>query len=265
MEGATIPDRLKVDGKSLEVLEWSANAARGTILLIHEALGSASYWKDFPQKLALSAGCNVIAYSRAGHGYSEGPLDPRSVDYYSYQVEKVLPGLLRHFRIAEPILYGHSEGAAIAFLYAAAGNPVRAIIAESPIVVAEEGTLETVKEMNREDPRAELIEKLGRYHRDASSVFHSWVESVEFHRTRGFPSASYLPRVQCPVLVIHGALDPFGGPAQATALEAGIAHLRQIVLPDAGHLPHREQPEAVLENVAQFLKDPFVAETGDLV
>ena len=259
------PSRLFV-GKTLEVLKWSISGAEDTIVLIHEALGSAGYWKNFPALLAESTCVNVLAYSRAGHGESDGPLEPRSDEYYHRQVEEVLPALLEEHRIVSPILYGHSEGAAIAFLYAAAGCPVKAIIAESPIVLPGKDTLQTVEEMNNGLRRAELIDKLGRYHRNAGSVFDSWVEGVRSHlAARTFSAAEYLPRIACPVLVIEGALDPFSGQAQQAVLKTGIRHLRTIVLENTGHLPHREQPQMVLECVRGFLTEPLEAQREALV
>lgn len=252
-EAFPIPIRLELNQQSLEVLLWQVPDAEDTVVLIHEALGSAAYWKNFPERLGQSTGTNVLAYSRAGHGDSEGPLEPRSERYYAYQVEAVLPALMREFEIAEPILYGHSEGAAIAFLYASEGKPTKAIIAESPIVIGEKRTLATVEAMNASDSRNELIEKLRRYHNDPEAVFRSWVEGVRGHLAREFPSERYLTRVACPVLAIQGAKDPFGGAGQAKALQAGIAHLELVVLPEAGHLPHREQPEAVIASAAGFL------------
>jgi pimeloyl-ACP methyl ester carboxylesterase len=232
--------------------------AQDTIVLIHEALGSASYWKDFPALLAERTCTNVLAYSRAGHGDSDGPIEPRSMEYYRRQVDTILPALLREHRIANPILYGHSEGAAIALLYAAATKPVKAIIAESPIVNPGARSLATIEQMDRGQARTELIEKLGRYHRDAELVFASWVESVRGDLfSRKLHAADYLPRVACPVLVLEGTSDPFGGPEQEVALEAGIRRLRRVIMEGTGHLPHREQTQRVLESVAGFLTEPL--------
>jgi pimeloyl-ACP methyl ester carboxylesterase len=70
---------------------------------------------------------------------------------------------------------------------------------------------------------------------------------------REFPASDYLPRVQCPVLVIQGKLDPFGGPAQWEVLRTHIPLAQRVLLADAGHLPHREQTEAVIDSVTRFL------------
>ena len=44
--------------------------AAPTIVLLHEGLGSAGLWRDFPERLAARTGFGVFAYSRQGYGAS---------------------------------------------------------------------------------------------------------------------------------------------------------------------------------------------------
>jgi pimeloyl-ACP methyl ester carboxylesterase len=73
-------------GQSVEVALREYPSAAETILLLHEALGSVAYWKDFPERLALATGANVLLYSRAGQGNSQGPIAPRNRDSYFREV-----------------------------------------------------------------------------------------------------------------------------------------------------------------------------------
>ncbi len=52
-----------------------------TIVMLHEGLGSAGLWGDFPEKLQAATGAGVFAYSRAGYGASTPAKLPRPVDY----------------------------------------------------------------------------------------------------------------------------------------------------------------------------------------
>ncbi len=256
--------RLPAGGKELEVQQWGPETARGTMVLIHEALGSVSYWKDFPAKLAQATGYAVIAYSRAGHGESEGPVEPRSVQYYQKEIDVVLPAILTHFNITQPVLYGHSEGAAIAFLYAAQAKAVRAIVAECPIVVQEERTVQTIVELAAAYPTSDMRQRLGKYHRNADEVFESWMRSNRGSLFKEFRMKDYLLQIRCPVLVLQGARDEFGGVRQFEALQEAIPSAQHHVF-DAGHLLHREQPELVIEQVEAFLLKipPPVSERTD--
>ncbi len=249
---------LEIEGKALELQHWSHPAPGGTILLIHEALGSVSYWKDFPETLAQSTGYSVVAYSRAGHGNSEGPLEPRSLEYYRRQVEIVVPAILNHFAVVDPVLYGHSEGAGIAMLYAAQHRSVRAVIAEAPIVQPEESTTETIRQLSSNYATSDLGRRLGRYHADPDAVFHSWIQSNRASFSREHPLERYLVGITCPVLVLQGNRDEFGGIRQFEAIKRALPHAQHQVF-DAGHLLHREQSDLVARTAAEFLQKLLTA------
>jgi len=239
----------------LEVKEWPVSPSRGCLLLIHEALGSVSYWKDFPEKLAAATQFRVLAYSRAGHGKSEGPVEARSLDYYRDQIETVIPAVLAHFGVERPVLYGHSEGAAIALLYAGrsgASDTVKALIAECPFVTPEERTAETVRSLAGSYTTSDLQQRLGRYHHDADAVFQAWIRSDRGAVFQDFSMRESLAHVACPVLVLQGSRDDFGSVAQFEAVRQSIPSAQHQVL-EAGHLLHREMADVVVESVTRFL------------
>lgn len=63
----------------------------------------------------------------------------------------------------------------------------------------------------------------------------------------------YLYRVQAPTLIIWGESDRLVQLAHGKAYHEGIARSELVVIPDAGHLPHIETPDACARIVAQFL------------
>ena len=172
--------------------------AQGTILLLHEALGSVSYWKHFPQKLAQATSCNVIAYSRAGHGNSEGPLAERNDTYYLRQVNTVIPELLNHFAVTDPILYGHSEGAGISLLYAAMSSRIRALILESPFVVSTGAANELIQQMAAAYPGSKLQQRLALYHQHPDAVFAAWTSWATTLGNQVFPLRDFSPASPAP-------------------------------------------------------------------
>jgi pimeloyl-ACP methyl ester carboxylesterase len=111
--------RLTIGGKELEIGRYQPVQDAPVIVLLHEALGSLSHWKDFPALLANTTGCSTLFYSRVGHGDSEGPAEIRSIAYIKDQAATVLQGLLEQLGIRNPILFGHSEGSAICLFFAA--------------------------------------------------------------------------------------------------------------------------------------------------
>src|SRR6202011_2926883 len=89
-----------------------------TIVMLHEGLGSAGLWGDFPDKLQAATGVGVLVYSRAGYGASTPAKLPRPLDYMHIEALDVLPKLLDAIGFQRGLLLGHSDGASIAAIYA---------------------------------------------------------------------------------------------------------------------------------------------------
>ncbi len=70
---ATLPDQGFLELGDLR-LEYRMVGPRPhdapTLILLHEGLGSAGMWGDFPEKLSAATGCGVFAWSRVGYGHS---------------------------------------------------------------------------------------------------------------------------------------------------------------------------------------------------
>jgi pimeloyl-ACP methyl ester carboxylesterase len=247
---------VQVDGRRIEAAYHTVPSACGTVFLLHEALGSVSYWRDFPSRLAQATGHNVLLYSRPGHGNSDGPLEERTVAHYLRQTETVIPALLAHFGVTDPVLYGHSEGAGIAMLYAATTRTAKALILESPYVVQEQSTLAHIRRMAAAYPGSRLQQRLAQYHRHADNVFQSWAAwAVQFEVEEFFPR-TLLEKIACPVLLLQGRNDEFGAAAHAAALRVALPRLEHELFENTGHLPHREVTDRLLSRVARFLNSP---------
>ena len=60
--------------------------------------------------------------------------------------------------------------------------------------------------------------------------------------------------MRCPVLAIQGEDDQYGTLAQLAAVERGVAgRFEKLALANCGHSPHRDQEQAVLEAMAEFI------------
>jgi pimeloyl-ACP methyl ester carboxylesterase len=242
-------------GQSVEVALHRYPLASETILLLHEALGSVAYWKDFPEKLALASGANVLLYSRAGQGNSSGPIAPRNRASYLREVNEIIPALLEYFGVDCPIVYGHSEGAGLGMLYAAISQRVKMLILESPFVIAQESSWRHIRSMASAYNGSHLQQRLAQYHQDPDAVFSSWVSGVGEFSDGESPFGDFIARISCPVLVLQGANDEFGTKRHLDAILAVLPHAQHETFADTGHLPHRQQTDAVLERVRRFLTD----------
>lgn len=240
-------------GQSVEVALHQHPSASETILLLHEALGSVAYWKDFPERLALATGANVLLYSRAGQGSSQGPIAPRNRDSYFREINEVTPALLDHFQVDWPVVYGHSEGAGLGMVYAAVSQRAKMLILESPFVIAQESSYRHIQNMASTYSGSHLQQRLAQYHQDPDTVFSSWVSGVGEFTDGESPFGDFIARISCPVLVLQGANDEFGTKRHLDAILAVLPNAQYEVFADTGHLPHRQQTEAVLERVSRFL------------
>jgi pimeloyl-ACP methyl ester carboxylesterase len=244
-----------VDGKRLEMVSYAAMSGRPTIVMLHEGLGSVSMWKDFPVQVAKTTGCRVLAYSRYGHGNSDRLHEKRTVGFMHHEGKVVLPRLLEQLGIQNPILLGHSDGGSICLIFAAAwpAKP-RALILEAPHVLVEDLTVSSIAKIREVYRTTDLSKKLGRYHDHVEETFWGWNDIWLEPKFRDWNIEEVLDAIRCPTLVIQGEDDEYGTMAQVRTIEQRLHGARAVVLANCGHSPHRDQPKATLDAIAEFVR-----------
>jgi pimeloyl-ACP methyl ester carboxylesterase len=254
-EPAPKPAAVLVDGKRLETLWFPPEAESGpAIVMLHEGLGSIAHWKDFPRRLAERTGCGVLVYSRYGHGASGRLSEKRTVTYMHHEAQVVLPALLEQHGIASPVLLGHSDGASIALIFAGTfPDAPRALILEAPHVFVEDLTVESIARSKEAYLTTDLPQRLGRYHARVDDTFWGWNDIWLDPSFRSWNIEEYLPKIRCPVLLIQGEDDEYGTSRQLDAIRTRLPSAETLILKQCGHSPHRDQSEASLERVADFI------------
>jgi len=226
------------------------------LVFLHEGLGSIGLWRDFPDRVAAATGCAVLLYSRYGFGRSDILIEePRKPDYLHAEALDVLPRVLDHFGIVEPILIGHSDGASIALIYAAAsGQPLKGIVAEAAHVFVEEITLAGIRDAVHAWNTTELPSRLARHHTDAERTFRGWHEIWLAPAFRDWNIEHLLPAITCPTLVIQGEGDEYGTLEQVEKIVRQVSGpVEKLALANCGHTPHRDQAETVLNAIMWFV------------
>ena len=247
-----------VEGKRLETLRYPPARVEGTtkpaIVMLHEGLGSISTWKDFPERVAQATGCGVFVYSRYGHGKSDRLAEKRPTEFMHHEAKVVLPALLRQLEIAQPILFGHSDGGSIALIYAGAGcGQVRGLILEAPHVFVEDYGIRSIAAIREIYKSTVLREKLARYHDHVDETFYGWNDVWLDPQFREWNIEGYLDAITCPTLVIQGEDDEYGTLAQVGAIQRRVPGTQTLILPRCGHFPHRDQANVTLGAIAKFL------------
>ena len=253
-----------VEGRRLETLTIEAGQSTApTIVMLHEGLGSVALWKDFPQALAETTGCGVLVYSRYGHGNSEKQAEKRPVSFMHHEGEVVLPELLDKLQIERPILLGHSDGGSIALIFAGRyPERVRALVLEAPHVFVEEFGLKSIRAAKVAFETTDFCTKLSRYHTHVDETFRAWNDIWLDPEFPQWNIEAYLDAIRCPVLCIQGEQDEYGTRAQVDTIVAKVSGAELLMLPDCGHSPHRDQREATLAAMAEFVEGIKTRPTG---
>ena len=226
----------------------------GTLVFLHEGLGSVSTWRDFPDALARRTRRGALVYSRRGHGASPALDSPRSVRFMHDEGLNVLPSLLARFAIDQPILIGHSDGGSIAIIYAGTRLP-RALVLLAPHVFVEDCSIESITRLRALYETTDLRPRLARHHADVDGAFYGWNDVWLDPAFRGWNIEEYLPAITCPVLVIQGDADEYGTTRQVDAIAAQVGgRVETVILPGCGHAPHREAPDLMVDRITEFLE-----------
>jgi pimeloyl-ACP methyl ester carboxylesterase len=246
--------------------------AQPTIVFLHGALNDHTVWSHQSEALA-ARGHAVLAPDLPGHGAASPGPALASVD----AMAGWLLARLEAEGIARALLVGHSMGSLIA-LEAARLAPGRiaglALLGTAaPMKVSDallagalddqDGAIAMVAQWshapapagagNVEGDGAHALQEASRRlmtriaHDGPPALLHTDLAACKAY-AGGLDAGAAL---DCPVLFILGRLDKMTPPRAAAALTQAARHGR-IVEVDAGHAMMAEQPEAVLEALADF-------------
>ncbi len=227
---------------------------RTPVLLIHDSLGSVALWRDFPATLATASGREVIAYDRLGFGRSSPRTTRPSFDFIAEEGRDIFPLICDRLNLGSVIPCGHSVGGSMG-VEAAAAHPDRAValVTIAAQCLIEEQTLRGVAAAKVAFSTPEALQRLSRYHGDkARWVVDAWTETWLSPDFAGWSLDGALAQLSCPTLAIRGEQDEYGSPLQATHIAHGT-NRKAVIIPGAGHVPHRECPDILTRIIADFL------------
>jgi len=245
-----------IDGRRIEYAAIPGNAgAAGTLVFLHEGLGSVALWRDFPRKVAARLRAPALLYSRFGYGASDGLAGKRTPRFMHDEALTVLPALLDRLGIERPILIGHSDGASIALIHAAAAQrPVKALVCLAPHAFVEPVCLESIARIRQSYLDTGLRQRLARYHTHVDDAFLGWADAWLDPEFLSWSIEGLLGEIDQPLLLIQGRDDEYGTLAQLDRIEACVkGPTRRLVLDRCGHSPHRDQEADVADAIVAFV------------
>src|ERR1700709_1224767 len=232
-----------------------APADAPTIVMLHEGLGSAGLWGDFPEKLQAATGAGVFAYSRTGYGASTPAKLPRPLDYMHIEALDVLPKVLETIGFRRGLLLGHSDGASIAAIYAGShqDHRVEGIVLIAPHFIVEDISVASIAEIKAAYETTNLKEKLARWHKDVDNAFYGWNGAWLDPAFRHWDISEFLAYIRVPMAILQGVDDVYGTMRQIEiAQEECYCPVDVTEIPGAGHQPHREAPGPTLDAITEF-------------
>ena len=239
------------------------------VLAIHGLGGGAHFFAGFARRL--QSHHRVIAVDLPGTGRS-GAGDPFSMQRWLDDLGTLIAG-----RTGEPaVIVGHSMGTIVALkLWQARPERVRGLVFVGglpevrPLVRARLserlGTLRTATSLRGWGPKvspANFSPATMQAQPEVVALFERLFEeqAVETYRASievllASSAVDVVPRVDVPCFAITGADDQYAPPDEVAAFAARMARPAQLaVLPDCGHLPFFERPDAFAGAVLAFLR-----------
>lgn len=237
------------------------------LLLLHGMNGNSKSWSH--QLRAFSDRYRVVAWDAPGYGASD-PVPPNA-DAYAAQVNH----LLNHLKIDQAYVVGHSMGGVIAERFCARnlaqskclvlsgthwGN---AAPADAPLASKYAKRLQDLEKMSAKEygeMRAQkmLSTSLSR------EVFDLVAEIAAETRREGLLNGGQmvektdnrplLGSLNLPVLILTGERDAVVTPQRSESMMAYLPNARAVSLPDVGHAPYLEAPEAFNQAIQQFFE-----------
>lgn len=245
-------------------LQYYRTGAGPPVVAAHGFYDNGRRWVPLAEDIAEDY--DVAAYDARGHGRSDAPetgydLDARVAD---------LAGLVSALELDDPVLLGHSMGAATA-AWTAAKRPdlPRALVLEDPVGVHREPEMspdervEAVREMLRERANRSIEEEIEMNYPDVDPeqarrlavADEECSPNVAEIARAGYPATldAAFADVECPTLVLKSDADVDRRVDDLEAADA-LANGRLVHVPGAGHYVFQDAYDAALAELRAFLR-----------
>jgi pimeloyl-ACP methyl ester carboxylesterase len=277
------PDSRFVEVNGITVHYKQAGSGEPALLLLHGFGASTFSWRAVLGPL--SQGRTVVAYDRPGFGLTERPMPGEWSGPNPYAPEaqaELAVGLMDALGFERAVLVGHSAGGTAA-LWTALAHPerVEALVLVDAAVYLGGGAPPWLRPLLRAPQLRRLgplllrgIRRWGNrllrmaWHDPSRITPDLWEGYLKPLRAKDWDRALWelvraghplgledrLSEVRVPVLVITGDDDRIVPTAQSIRLAGELPQARLVILPECGHVPQEECPEAFLEALDAFLE-----------
>ena len=238
------------------------------ITLSHSLACDLSMWDE--QAKLLSAKFKVLRYDTRGHGGSDAPPGPYTMEQLADDAKALfdalgiqrthwvglsMGGMIgQTFALKHPGLFQSMVLADTTSQYPASAAPMWndrvKTVRDKGMEGVREGTLQRWFTEPFREARKDAVERIGQ------GILSTPVEGFA-GCCAGISKIDVLARlkeIDCPTLVIVGDQDPGTPPEMARAIHENIRGAELVVIPSAAHLSNIEQPEAFNKALMSFLE-----------
>jgi len=277
------PDSQFVDINGVTVHYKEAGQGDTALLLLHGFASSTYSWREVMEPLAEDA--RIVAFDRPAFGLTERPMPgdfPDGVNPYTADAQVDLTvGLMDALGIERGVLVGNSAGGTIA-TYTALRYPerVQALVLVDAAIYEGGGSPGWIRPLLTTPQARRIGPLLVRNIRDWGYQFgqSAWHDPARFtdeiwanyskplqaenwdralweltQASRPLGLDQRLEELAVPVLVITGDDDRIVPTEQSIRLAGEIPGAELVVIPNCGHVPQEECPDAFLAAMAEFL------------
>jgi 3-oxoadipate enol-lactonase len=260
--------RVKVNGISIEY-ELQGQPGRPVVTLSHSLATSMQMWD--PQVAALAQHFQVLRYDMRGHGASDAPAGPYSIEMLAEDVE----GLWDELGIQQSYFAGLSVGGKIGLKLALrCSKRLRGLIlCNTTCRIPPEGRAvwdERIAQVLAGGVESQLEATLKRWFTDGFRAADldtvTWIAGLILatppqgfigcsRAIQDFDYIESLWAIKTPVLLLPGENDSGTPPAYSDEIRERVPATRLIVVPNAAHLSNVEQPGFVTAAMLEFLME----------
>ena len=248
---------LKLHSGKIEIQWHNAKITnRPTLVFMHEGLGCAGMWKDFPKRVSDSTGCPSFVFSRFGYGNSDYSSLPWKINFMHTQALKLLPQILKQAGIEKYILIGHSDGGSIGIISAGSKDTkgLLGLITLAAHVFCEQRTVDSIQQAKINYEQQDLKKALQKYHgKNTGNAFRGWNNAWLNPNFMNWNIKKYLKKINVPMLAVQGKNDQYGTDKQIGSIENQVNNIESCLLDNCTHSPHFDQPATVLEIMTKFI------------
>jgi pimeloyl-ACP methyl ester carboxylesterase len=274
------PDSSFVEINGLNVHFQMMGQGQPVFILLHGFGASLFSWHAVMEPL--SACGTVIAYDRPAFGLTERPLKWTGQNPYGSEANiALLLGLMDHFGVQKALLIGNSAGGTLSMQFAIQyPQRVQALILVDPAVYENGGPawvriLGKTPQMQHLGPLlVRSIQKSGldliqeAWH-DPSKITQAtwdgytlplradaWDQALWFFTMASHDTGllQHLQDFKLPILVITGDDDRIVPTADSVKLAGELSGAKLVVIQEAGHVPHEEQPAVFMQVINEFVE-----------